>query len=93
MSSRSWLNIVVLIGVAFVQVWIFCVLFLTRQIEILMIGDVVACIFWAWYFWVYFLYKKRLEMVLSGGCLLFSLAFLILCMLDMLTDVDIHLAR
>ena len=91
MSQRYLLSLFALVLVALAQCWGMLVLLLARQVEVLLPGGIAACVFWSWCCWACYLRHLRLGLGLTGGCLLATLALLVLSLLDMLDDSGLGL--
>lgn len=91
LSSRYGWSLAGLCLAALGQFWFMAVLLLGRQAETLLLCGVLACVFWFWCLWGYFLGKRRVGLILAGFCLAATLTISGMCLLDMLDVSDMGL--
>lgn len=91
MPPRYGWTLVLLSLAAVCQCWCTGVLLVARESDALLCGGIMACVFWGWSLWAAFLRNRRLGVLLSGVCLLFTLALTVLGMLGTLDNSDLPL--
>jgi len=80
------------LGIAAIgQFWFVGVLLLGRRIEELLLGCIIACVFWAWLFWAHLLGRRRLGMAIAGFFLFASFTLAVLCLLDVFDVTGVYL--
>jgi hypothetical protein len=91
MFSRYGLSLAALFLAASCQFWFMGGLLLSRQIEALLLGGIIACVFWGWLFWVFLVRKQCLGLAIAGFCLFISIAINVLCLMDALDKTGVSL--
>ena len=89
MKLRDVLMLCKFLCIAAVQVWVSCVILLTRQTELLMLCSISFRVFWAWSSWELWLLKWYAQMVLASLCLAATLVLAVLLFWSLIDDSDI----